>query len=211
MEHKIGEPFDYDGEWYQAVKRASRDLCKGCDFDSICNPFISEIIGGCDKVIFKRLDKVGEPFLRYGKLVQRYKVHVPIELPEEPFMYYNALNNTLDIEIKQMEESVMGGKNPVTCNPEESLQKGCSQYRIDINEHTASRFRELIDEVNKSLGVENGSFVVFFYMIMNRVKNIDNIKAADIVNFHKDFEALKTADDYLLFWEKINGNRDRNR
>ena len=62
-------------------------------------------------VIFKKLEKVGEP---YEKRVsdgtfstfQRYKVYNSVILPKKPYMYYNWIDSTIEIEIKQNQENM---------------------------------------------------------------------------------------------------------
>ena len=72
MECKIREIFEYNGEWYQCVK--SDNTCNGCvgQFQpySFCSGF-KECVGK----IFKKLEKVGEPFERNGHLYQEYKTY----------------------------------------------------------------------------------------------------------------------------------------
>lgn len=71
MEPKIGEIFEYNGEWYQCVKGD----CTKCDF-FIKRGCVSPLNTVCSKrirkdkqnVIFKKLEKVGEPFTSVGKL-----------------------------------------------------------------------------------------------------------------------------------------------
>lgn len=81
MEWKIGEIFKYNGEWYQCLES---DGCALCDFYELIN--CSEklnIRGECvsnrrsdgKPVIFKKLEKVGEPFKRNGYFYQEYKTH----------------------------------------------------------------------------------------------------------------------------------------
>lgn len=84
MERKIGEIFEYNGEWYQCVKSNHSDIdpCKGCSFintEGLCSRKPNDcILGHCghihrvdDKnVIFKKLEKVGEPYVAYGKVRQ---------------------------------------------------------------------------------------------------------------------------------------------
>ena len=86
MERKIGEIFEYNGEWYQCVG----GTCRNCSFyyDTVCKNFItigSTIIGNCDCtlrtdhkcVIFNKLEKVGEPFSdKYFGLVQKYELEM---------------------------------------------------------------------------------------------------------------------------------------
>ena len=63
----------------------------------------------CDKtsVIFKKLEKVGEPYRRWlspfnNIMVQRYRLYGRnVIMPDEPYMYFNAIDNTIEIEIKQ--------------------------------------------------------------------------------------------------------------
>lgn len=81
MEWKIGEIKQVNGEWYQCIRSSD---CPTCDLRSIqdcrlkfpCEPLRRN---DCEEVIFKKLEKVGEPFLcknhSTGKdfLLQEYK------------------------------------------------------------------------------------------------------------------------------------------
>lgn len=81
-ERKIGEIFEYNGEWYQCVKSPDGS-CKHCDMDfEKCPIPIKECTesGRSDKsyVIFKKLEKVGEPYMLEDKRFQKYRVfHTP--------------------------------------------------------------------------------------------------------------------------------------
>ena len=80
MERKVGEIFEYNGEWYQCIHTKSLG-CENCDLatksDIHCND-VFEIRGEClscyrkdgKSVIFKKLEKVGEPEIINGKKVQ---------------------------------------------------------------------------------------------------------------------------------------------
>lgn len=70
MERKIGEIFEYNGEWYQCIHTKSLG-CENCDLATKSNIHCSdvfEIRGEClscyrkdgKSVIFKKLKKVGE-------------------------------------------------------------------------------------------------------------------------------------------------------
>ena len=78
MEHKIGEIFEYNGEWYQCVKSPDGS-CKHCDmnFGGKCPIPIKECVASARSdlfyVIFKKLEKVGEPKIINGKKVQLLK------------------------------------------------------------------------------------------------------------------------------------------
>ena len=83
MERKIGEIFEHEGEWYQCVEL---DICEECSLThTMCGSgaksnIAFEIFGNCSKArradnkhaIFKKLEKVGEPYPLYGFIVQRY-------------------------------------------------------------------------------------------------------------------------------------------
>lgn len=87
MERKIGEIFEYEGEWYQCVERKG---CTDCDF--LAEMGRSCFYDGnpiCAKnarkdglpAIFKKLEKVGEPYLAHDHsrnkdvVVQDYKLY----------------------------------------------------------------------------------------------------------------------------------------
>ena len=81
MERKVGEIFEYNGEWYQCVEY---DSCGKCSLRTTeCgsgtkSDIADEAFGECSKVrrtdnkhaIFKKLKKVGEPEIINGKKVQ---------------------------------------------------------------------------------------------------------------------------------------------
>lgn len=80
MERKVGEIFEYNGEWYQCIHTKSLG-CENCDLatksDIHCSD-VFEIRGEClscyrkdgKSVIFKKLEKVGEPYMSNGHLMQ---------------------------------------------------------------------------------------------------------------------------------------------
>lgn len=83
MERKVGEIFEYNGEWYQCIHTKSLG-CENCDLATKSNIHCSdvfEIRGEClscyrkdgKSVIFKKLEKVGEPFVYEGKVLQRLR------------------------------------------------------------------------------------------------------------------------------------------
>ena len=136
MERNIGDIFKYRGEWYQCIgaqKKATGNLCKRCDMR--CS-FISMFkVPECRAdfrsdgryAIFKKLEKVGDPYLLYGHIVQRYAgVTTPVVLPKETFAYYNAINNTVDIEVKQQNKEDMEAKEKTMTVPD-----GCEFDHLD--------------------------------------------------------------------------------
>lgn len=80
MERKIGEIFEYNGEWYQCVG----GTCRNCSFyyDTVCKNITtigSTNFGNCHcslrtdhkSVIFKKLEKIGEPITVKGRIFQK--------------------------------------------------------------------------------------------------------------------------------------------
>ena len=119
MERKIGEIFEYKGEWYQCLKSPDEN-CTHCDMDfgRKC-PNIKECTGTyrIDKknVIFNKLEKVGEPYAYtfttdkiYNVLMQQYKVNYDEIIPFVigHFFILNPQTNTIAIELKQNQEDM---------------------------------------------------------------------------------------------------------
>ena len=114
MERKIGEIFEIGGEWYQCVKGIG---CFQCVFNrTLCvrSNISRDIIGNCSKntredgyaVIFKKLEKVGEPFFvniqGNNVLEQRYKLYEPMVTLKE--YWYRIDGNFINIEIQTKED-----------------------------------------------------------------------------------------------------------
>lgn len=79
MERKIGEIFEFGGEWYQCVRG---DICTDCAFaKKHCNENpLFEARGSCKycrkdatSVIFKKLEKIGEPIIYMSRTFQKLK------------------------------------------------------------------------------------------------------------------------------------------
>ena len=113
MERAIGEIFEYNGEWYQCVEELQTESCDGCTLFKNDEP-CQHKFGRCRRIersdckgtIFKKLEPVGDPYPLYDHVVQRYAgMTTPVVLPKEPFAYYNAINNTVDIEVKQQNKN----------------------------------------------------------------------------------------------------------
>lgn len=117
MERKIGEIFEYNGEWYQCVEGTCNNECYF--YNRSLHKTIADIngngFGACNAcfrndnkfVIFKKLEKVGEPFI--GKVhiqLQRYKIYAePIVNPAENIGYIDE-GNMIAIEIKENKEDM---------------------------------------------------------------------------------------------------------
>lgn len=132
MERKVGEIFEYNGEWYQCIHTKSLG-CENCDLatksDIHCSD-VFEIRGEClscyrkdgKSVIFKKLEKVGDPIRIENKSYQ--KIKVPDALCNNcafydnfsrdcklngyinPYPTYSCLINEMFVEIKQNKEDM---------------------------------------------------------------------------------------------------------
>ena len=109
MERKIGEIFEYNGEWYQCIRSSD---CPKCDLKIIkdCKlKFPCELLQREDseEVIFKKLEKVGEPYPNADKLYQLYKLPMNIEkLPPHTEGINLVRFVIVKIEIKQNKEDM---------------------------------------------------------------------------------------------------------
>ena len=124
MERKIGEIFEYNGEWYQCVKGND---CANCVFIDYCKSHSKEerdsAIGLCvsfDRndgmhVILKRLEKVGKPFScnYYGDarlvMMQEYQLfdeNATYCYSRPPMFVTDYKHKRIAIEIKQNKEDM---------------------------------------------------------------------------------------------------------
>lgn len=109
MERKVGEIFEYNGEWYQCMEGTG---CYRCAFydKNICIAVNLRCTCRSDKktVIFKKLEKVGEPYKGEGKIFQPYQAYI-IPVPKwdyEFFMLLHQETKIIDIEVKQNKENM---------------------------------------------------------------------------------------------------------
>lgn len=117
MERKIGEIFEFGGEWYQCIEDENED-CEQCDLSNLCpyNRDFADVIGNCTKnnrsdgtsIIFKKLEKVGEPYMLYGHWVQKYRFFHSPAIQVEGICISKTINtnNIIEIEIKQNKENM---------------------------------------------------------------------------------------------------------
>lgn len=117
MERKVGEIFEYNGEWYQCIHTKSFG-CENCNLTVQNNIHCIDafkIRGEClssnrkdgKSVIFKKLGKIGEPYMSNGHLMQKLsgeKQPNSIRDYKTRMCYY--ANCILRIEIKQNKEDM---------------------------------------------------------------------------------------------------------
>ena len=113
MERKIGEIFEYDGEWYQCVEN-DKNSCEDCDFTEYCDLYD----GACDStgredgksICFKKLKKFGNPYGYNGKTWQLYESPIPIDGIPSNLTYNIVRYDFIEIEIKQNQENMEENK-----------------------------------------------------------------------------------------------------
>ena len=142
-EHQIGEIFEYNGDWYQCIKG---NTCNDCAFyRSSCGSLNGK--GSCrynfredaTNVIFKKLEKIEEPYIIGNKLIQRYKIYPTTYHINVYGWYYHNLDVkswTIDIEIKQNKEDMeqeieyFGDEN-AKCFNSESIEKNLKPFNLN--------------------------------------------------------------------------------
>lgn len=113
QEWKIGEIFELKGEWYQCLKSSSC-RCDYCDFGELGDCDITACTGSERKdgkeVHFKKLKKVGEPFVYEKRAYQTYELYTPTDLKIQPnevrAISIDGGHYTVDIEVKQNKEDM---------------------------------------------------------------------------------------------------------
>ena len=125
MERKTGEIFEYNGEWYQCVEGLYCDNCAfvndNCEdreritlrekltkqpTTGFCN---SEKRNDRKSVIFKKLEKVGEPYAEGNSIVsermfQKYRTYEKNFFLNERDLLFTSYGDIVSIEIKQNQE-----------------------------------------------------------------------------------------------------------
>lgn len=114
MEHKIGEIFEDRGYWYQCLESSSC-RCDYCDYGELgdCNKIACASGERSDdkEVYFKKLEKIGEPYLVHDHsrnkdvIVQNYKLHSQCACyngNEEMLLFsYNGHEGTVTIKTNE--------------------------------------------------------------------------------------------------------------
>lgn len=132
MERKIGEIFNYQDNWYQCIENTGYG-CIICHFNThnnICCNNVLNIIGNClppyrkdyKSVVFRKLEKVGNPIMVENKSYQKIKVSdalcnncafydnfsrdCKLNGHINHYPTYSCLINEMFVEIKQNKENM---------------------------------------------------------------------------------------------------------
>ena len=152
MEHKIGEIFEYNGEWYQCIRNIT---CINCGFNNKGCLADRHITGDCSgrldgaSVIFKKLEKVGDPYLAHDHsrnkdvVVQDYKLY-------NQHACYNGHEEMLSFGFRGRNEIVtIKSKEPIkSLNCENSVEIQIKQNKEDMEESVEEKL--FCDKVAKA-------------------------------------------------------------
>lgn len=121
IEQKIGEIFEYDDEYFQCVESSGCALCAFNEAD--CNDMgCCEVNSRSDgkSVVFKKLEKVGEPFMIGKVLYQHYKAFDIDNVCRRDGFWciHNYKAKTLTIELTQNKEDMEENNNAKHSNTE---------------------------------------------------------------------------------------------
>lgn len=108
MERKIGEIFEYNGEWYQCIENENCRLCSFYELDcKKVETCIKDLRTDKKFVIYKKLEKVGEPFADYcpSARIIYFQKYICYQKPVyNGDLIYCLDNNFISIEIKNKED-----------------------------------------------------------------------------------------------------------
>ena len=152
MERKIGEIFEYNGEWYQCIRNIT---CINCGFNNKGCLADRHITGDCSgrldgaSVIFKKLEKVGDPYLAHDHsrnkdvVVQDYKLY-------NQHACYNGHEEMLSFGFRGRNEIVtIKSKEPIkSLNCENSVEIQIEQNKEDMEESVEEKL--FCDKVAKA-------------------------------------------------------------
>ena len=133
MERKIGEIFEHKGEWYQCVEGTG---CYKCDLyfnGNTCtakNPHCA-CRSDWKNVVYKKLEKVGEPYEFQKRIIQTYKLYTTPFISANMDFVFTYLNgsSTINIIIKQNKEDMEEKKD----NYDGNMDKECIQICDALN------------------------------------------------------------------------------
>ena len=156
MERKIGEIFEYNGEWYQCLEHTG---CSECAFEGKRCDNIGNLRGECisycrsdrKDVHFKKLEKVGEPFscnyfgdkrLVIMQEYQLYEANAIYNYGSQPMYISDYKHKRIAIEIKQNKEDLE--------EKDESFDETSTRISNGFKEKLEEYFKEYMDKIDTS-------------------------------------------------------------
>ena len=152
MERKIGEIFEYNGEWYQCIEGTG---CYQCAFNRDENTCIADnphCTCRSDKkeVAFKKLEKVGEPYFdnEYNIWIQAYKPYITVtDIDILPTFISTKGDGLIHLEIKQNKKEMINKKT----NFVEEIDALCKRYNMaeGVRADFMAEVKEIIKDENR--------------------------------------------------------------
>ena len=207
MERKIGEIFEYNGEWYQCVEGV---ICLDCSFSQDgCTCDINGKLNCTRKgrndnksVVFKKLEKVGEPFScnYYGDkrliMMQEYRAYDNRIIPPNgiPMYVTDEKHKKVAIEIRQNQENMEENKLNLKPFDLEAARSGKPVCTRDGRKARIICFDAKGDKPIIALVEAKG----------NKDALIEEVERY-FINGHSVFEVRETNDDLMMLPEKKEG------
>ena len=136
MERKIGEIFEYNGEWYQCV--VAIQGCRECSFRThdYCTRHLeclSDTRSDKTSVIFKKLEKVGEPYEFQKRIIQAYELYTTPFISVNMDFVFTYLNgsSTINIIIKQNKEDMGNNNNDAKLSNLFKIGKNLKEFDLE--------------------------------------------------------------------------------
>ena len=187
MEWKIGEIFEYQGEWHQCVEQPKDYIgcvCDICSMSEFGNCELDLCLGTYRKdrtnVIFKKLEKVGEPYMIHGKTRQQYKLYHYLPITNENIgkdIVIDDVNGIVDITIKQDKNKEDMEENKLNLKPFdlEEAKAGKPVYTKDGAKVRIICFDAKCDTpIIALVTTDNGEEITFYYLIDGTFANCEN-------------------------------------
>lgn len=150
MERKIGEIFEYNGEWYQCIPGNSCNLCDMSQNGTVCTGFV--YLNDCtstgrkdgESVIFKKLEKFGEPFsCNYNRQVGLLKM--------QEYQLYN-LNIVTDVNTRMYISDYKHKRIAIEINEnmrEETPEEIATRIADEFGKKVEKSLKENMDKIKK--------------------------------------------------------------
>lgn len=198
MEWKIGEIRQINGEWYQCIE----GNCAYCSIrDEACEQRIINDVCKLNR-IFKKLEKVGEPYQYMDGIYQQYRVY------SNPYfldVWHTPTTNGFAVKIKQNEEDMEENKTPL---PKEDNALTRTVYAYVNGEISDKELIRSIKEMSDEYPYDKNGLKPFSLELAKQGKPVctrDGRKAR-IICFDKkgDFPIVALTDDRNYKEEGVN-------
>lgn len=218
MDWKVGEIFEYSGEWYQCVEGRCRD-CYFSEKRYLCKQFITKNF--CTSgIILKKLEKVGEPTIIRGKPHQKFNNfvfrdsricqycafhHKLCDVKCEPYEFYLEIKqNKEDMEEKEWKTETI---EPYTRGKRPTLNKQSELKLKSFNLEEAKAGKPVCTRDGRKARIicfDRKGNQPIIALIINEERGIESI-GRYFENGHLLFEKAENKGDLMMLPEKKEG------